>query len=167
MPIQEVNIENHPVIDSDEETFIFGQYEVKVNGEYCGCPVTDAFGISSDNGEYCGYPVTDAFGINSDKYDEFTDEFDTEAGAKVDARGSDSDTTHVAIETENMMAFSSVLGGLMTETAAKRVIERLTRFDPTVEPSEKQKEAAQQACEIASELGWDEIIPDVDNRYWY
>jgi len=149
MPIQEVNIENHPVIDSDEETFIFGTYEVKINGRYRGCPVTDAFGISSAN------------------YNEFIDEFDAEAGAKVDARGSDSDTTDVAKETENIITFSNRQCGMLTETAARRVIERLTRFDPTVEPSEKQKEAAQQACEIASELGWDEIIPDVDNRYWY
>jgi hypothetical protein len=146
--METVEVSDNPVVNSDEQLFTFGSFELKLNGKLCYCPVVEA-----------GSP----HGV----FDEFVDEFDAEASEKIDAHGSSSELSGVETEAEDMMKVSSTGYGVMTETAAKRIVERMTHFDPQREPLERKKEAAQQACAVAEELGWDDVIPDEDDRNWY
>jgi len=145
--MEEVDID-HPIVNSDEELFVYNRNEVIVNGEHYCCPVIDssAHGLSFLN---------------------FIGLFDTKADTGIDVYSTVSDVDGVLEETENMINFSHINGGLLTETAVKKIIEEITHFNEHNEPSEEEKEAARQGCTVAKQLGWNDIIPDEDERHWY
>lgn len=142
-----VEVRDSTVLESDEQVFAFGAFLLDVNGETCRCPLREAYGA------YGGF-------------DEFTERFDAEAMSELEVHYGN-EMSGVETETEKTMEFPSTSPGVVTETAAKQIIERMTHFHPQHEPTEKQKETAKQACTVAKELGWDDAIPDEEDRIWY
>jgi hypothetical protein len=144
----DANIENHPIVDSDEQLFAFGSFEAKINGRLFFAPVIEAGDPDGDLGEFC-------------------DEFDAKVIEKLDVRGSSSEISGVETEAKNMLKFSSEARGVITETSAKQTVRQMMHLDPQCKQSKRKKEAARQACTIAKEIGWDDVIPDEENRHWY
>ncbi len=145
--MDEVNID-HPIMDSEEELFVYNRNRVTVNGETYCCPVLDAVDTNNSFLSFIGL-------------------FDTKADTGIDVYSTVSDADGVLEETENMINFSHANGGLVTETAVRRIMMEITHFNEHIEPSKTEKDAARQACTVAKELGWDDIIPDEDERHWY
>jgi len=142
-----VELRDSTVLESDEQVFAFGEFQFDVNGETCRCPLREA------HGAYCGF-------------DEFVEKFDAVAMSELEVHNGN-EMSGIETETDETMEFPSTSSGVVTETAAKQIIEQMTHFHPQIEPTEKQKETAKQACTVAKELGWDDAIPDEEDRIWY
>jgi hypothetical protein len=153
MDIVEVN--DHSEIRGGANMFAYGAFELKVNGLYCRCPVTSTIGRKRDN--------------FYDDFEEFIHTFDSEVRYELKTNSGiyppDDDEVHRKVD--GIIAFSQVSGGIVTNTVAKEVIQRMMRLDRHREPPKPIKDAARQACIVAKELGWDDLIPDEEKRHWY
>jgi len=43
-PVTQGEIDDHPVVESDEDMFTFGIFELNTKGKHCTCPTVNALG---------------------------------------------------------------------------------------------------------------------------